>query len=525
MPAGDGIVFTYGDFSLDPRPLFTISKEIIKTPSNTGLASKYSVTLEGHILPTGIDPITENKGGLTRILSSGNLLRDAFGTDFKNLKLQCNSDDPIINSYPKVLSVDIRNASDNYIRRADYTITLEMPSLTGSISESGGVDCDGTIIGDLSASGLISLTDDFTVEFLDEKIGGNLGADGPVLFDETIPSVFSIQRTLSAQGNPLSCGAGSVYTEPWQYARAYIENNLGLQPSMTGLTNLMCVGGMSIANNYRNININKTEGTVNATETFIAFTGIYPATEEFEVSVERSSETSLVTVSVNGTVQGLSTIGYLSVSEDECNPTGVPKFNNALAAWSGNQGVNSVSGALLGRATAAYNVAVNPTAPPDQFYYGAINAKPLSESIGYNISMGTITYSNSYDNRPINCYTGALTENISFTYNQPSDIFASLVVIGRARGPLFQSINTSGTTTRDLSINALIPVVPINPLVENYLESYALPFTGYNDFVKEYETQLAREFDNIFVNSHSESWEPKVGSYTLSKSYTVGYCY
>ena len=512
MPAGDGITFTYGNYAFDPRPLFTVNKEIIKTPANTGLATKYSLVLQGTLAPTGIDPITGRKGGLSRVMSSGTALRSAFDQDFKLLKLQCDSDDPIINAYPKVVSIDIQNASDNFVRRLDYTINLELPSLTGNASEPVGIDCDGDILGNLANSGLIALTEDVTVEFLDERIGG-----GVHLFNGTLPSVFSIQRNLSAQGNPLSCGPGSTYTQPWEYAKAYVESNLGLQPEMTGLTELMCVRGMNIASSFRSIGVNKSDGSVNATETFIAFTGQYPATEEFEVSTDRSLDSPFTTVSINGTVQGLANISYAG-GDHGCTPTGTLKFNNALAAWSG------ISGSIFPRAIKAHDVATRNLV----FATGGLNIYPLSESIGYNPIVGSITYNYTYDNRVVNCYTGAITEDISFTYNEPNDTFASLTVLGRTHGPLFQAINTSGATTREISINALIPVEQINPeLARTDPEAwarYAVPFDGYNDFISMYEAQLALQYQQVFVNSHTQTWDPKLGNYTLNKAYTVGYC-
>ena len=39
MPAGDGILFKYGEYQFDPRPLFTVDKQMVKTPSNTGLGT------------------------------------------------------------------------------------------------------------------------------------------------------------------------------------------------------------------------------------------------------------------------------------------------------------------------------------------------------------------------------------------------------------------------------------------------------------------------------------------------------
>ena len=170
MPAGDGIVFKYGEYQFDPRPLFTIDKQSIKTPSNTGLGTNYTLTLNGSILPSGIDPMDGNKGGLTTVFNHTNALRDAFAQDFKLLVLQCDSDDPIVSGYPKVSSIDVSNASDNYVRRSDYTITLELPSLTGKAYEAGGMICEGDSAGNLQGYGLKSLTDEFTIEFLDEKV-------------------------------------------------------------------------------------------------------------------------------------------------------------------------------------------------------------------------------------------------------------------------------------------------------------------------------------------------------------------
>ena len=82
MPLGDGITFKYGDYEFSPRPLFTVNKEVIKTPSNTGIATKYSLTLNGTILPTGLN-LDDNKGGMTTVLTDAQDLRAAFAKDFE----------------------------------------------------------------------------------------------------------------------------------------------------------------------------------------------------------------------------------------------------------------------------------------------------------------------------------------------------------------------------------------------------------------------------------------------------------
>ena len=173
MPLGDGISFKYGSYEFDPRPLFTVNKEMIKTASNSGLGTKYSLTLNGNILPTGVS-LDDAKGGLTQVFSGTDALRDAFAQDFNLLILQCDTDSPLISGHPKIISVDVNHASDNYIQRADYTINLELPSLTGAGYDVAGVSCYGTEVGNLSSSGLISVSDEVTIEFLDERVGGDI---------------------------------------------------------------------------------------------------------------------------------------------------------------------------------------------------------------------------------------------------------------------------------------------------------------------------------------------------------------
>ena len=548
MPLGDGITFKYGDYQFDPRPLFTTNKEIIKTPSNNTLATKYSLTLEGTILPTGIDPVEGNIPGLTTVLSGTNVLRDAFSQDFKLLLLQCGGNtsgvleggstgllppDILISGYPKVVSVDVANSNDNYIRRADYTINLELSSLTGSVSEPGGINCAGSLVGgtNLSASGLISLTDEFTIEFVDERVGGDISNfDNTLTADQlshygfgggfqSMPSVFSLQRTLSAQGDTLAgtgCEIDGVgeYIEPWERAKNYVSANLGLNSSMTGLVGLMGLSGtpaLNVVNNFRNVSVNKTEGTVNATETWIAATGNYLGTEDFEVTVERAIDNPFTTVSVNGTIQGYTTIEY---SGGVPSGTGT-KFGNALSMWSGVG--SNVSGSILPRVVGVYH-GLPPWKgnPSDQRF---INIEPLSESIGYNPIGGTVTYSNSYNDRPPHCAPNALTETISFSFNEPNDVFASLTILGRSAGPLLQEIGTVGPRTRDISIDA---VIAASTGCDIY--SVADPPTDYDALITAYEARLNAEYSQVFTNSFSKSWEPKVGHFTLSKSWTLGSC-
>jgi hypothetical protein len=494
MPAGDGITFSYGDYSFDPRPLFTVNKEVLKTPANSGLATKYSMTLNGTILPTGIN-LDDNKGGLNTVISDAQALQTAFGKDFNLLLLQCDSGTPIISGYPKVVSIDVNNASDNYVRRADYTISLELPTLTGTRSDNVGL-ASGE--GDLSSLGLVSLTDESSIEFLDERIGGASLA----IFGETanLPTIFTITRNISAQGDSLSPIDSGEYIEPWTRAKQYVIDNLASTGDFHSyFSGLMCVDGLNIVNNFRTLSVNKTDGSVSATQTYLAYTGDYSATEDFEVSVEQSSDTPYTNVSINGTIQGL-VGGDLGAGLDNCPPTGA-KFDNAVAMWSG-----VVSGNMYSRAEKAFDIHGHLGITDN------LNINPLSYTLGYNPIVGTITYSASYNDRLAFYYASAVTETISYTFNDRADLYASITVLGRAAGPLLQPLGSTGPKTQDVSIDVLVkPTVDDDPIAVPtiLIEAYA---------------NIMDDPTSSLVTSNTKTWEPREGHFTWSKSWEIGTC-
>jgi hypothetical protein len=115
----------------------------------------------------------------------------------------------------------------------------------------------------------------------------------------------------------------------------------------------------------------------------------------------------------------------------------------------------------------------------------------------------------------------AKSEVINITENNPNDVFASLVIVGRQGGPLYQDINTIGPRTREISIEAVLP--PDTGCVVGGLLSYAAP-TGYDSLVSGYESYVSGSYEQVFVNSETKTWSPKDGRFTFSKSWTVGEC-
>ena len=525
------LTFSYGDYTLEPKPLFNLNKEYIKTPAGTGLGTRYNLTLEGNLLPAVSHGFDQSITGVFNAVES---LRGAFDTDYKPFFLGCVGDDPIVSGHPKITAFDVNYAGDNYTQRASYSISLNLPTLVGTGFETVGPETD-----DLSSHGIISYSDDFSIEFTDERAGGliTLGPTfdvdgnptGPAVID--FPSVYTVNHNVSAQGEPLSG------FNPTTLAQNFVSSRLGWNNVMSGVSGIINASGI-VCNNFRTVSVNQTEGTCNATETFVINpSGRYK--EDFEVSANTSVEAPYISVDINGTIQGYASVEYPSrtgeYTDGDYNEALAyaqentrPKIQNALGAWSGAVDVDGttpskmgLSGLLYSRANAFYQA--NPKHPAF-LASSSLNPITLSTAVGYNITEGTITYAYSYDDRPINCVPEALTETINITENEPNDIFASLVVLGRASGPLLQDIGTKGPRTRDISIDAFLPIATGCAYTGMYRPSMFIAPTGYDAFVSGYENNLTSTYSGVYINSQSKTWQPKIGRFTYNKSWTVGDC-
>ena len=476
--------------------------------------------------------------GITGVFSGIQSLRDAFDTDYKPFFLGCFGSPPIVSGHPKITSFDVNFEGDNYVQRASYTIGLNLPTLIGSGFETVGPETDS-----LHSHGIISYTDDFSLEFTDERVGGQISlADGTHI---DMPSVYSVTHNVSAQGEPLSGH------DPAYLAQQFVSSKLGFSNEMGAVSGILNTSGVA-CNNFRTISINKTEGTCNATETFmINPSGKYK--EDFELSANTSVEDPFTSIEINGTIQGYANVNYpnpnpLGESFAGSDGDSTPKFQNAITAWSGLRNAagavttEGISGLLYTRANSFYQFQ-----PPHPAFLGAhsegdptrkaintLNPTTLSTAVGYNITEGVITYAYSYNDRPIHVVPDALSETINITENEPTDIFASLQVLGRASGPLLQDMGTKGPRTREISIDAFLPIGTGTNFTQNvdgttqYTQlnnpSFLVAPTGYDGLISGYEYSLTSTYASVFINGQSKTWQPKIGRFTFQKSWTVGDC-
>ena len=461
------ILVTYGSFTFDsinqPNPGVSISRVGERSPGNyDALFTPLEVTLEGNVITSGFQPV----------VSGIHAIEDAFSPELgcQVFKIQCDSNTPLIDSSGVVTNISFqpRNDADLFAQNASYTITLTIPSLSG----------DAPI-----ASGITSISEEWSIQHLDEKAGGT--AFGGALMD----TAFTVSHNVSLQ-------VDGCATDGLSDAETYLNTLYGSStPSDANVANVFDISSLSItySNHYRVLNKNVQEGSISMSETWVASTGT--ALEDFEVTREKNLDSDQTTVTANGTIQGLASISY---------PAGTgstSKMQNAITHWTG-----VVSGSLYSRANALYDggYSLNPTG--------------FSSSIGYNGGAGTVSYNYVFNDRPANCVAGAKSEIINISETEPNDVFASLTVLGRLSGPLFQEISTSGARTREISIEAILP------------RSGACTFADftapgdYDSLVDTYEAGLTSAYSQVFINNDTKTWSPKDGRFTWTKSWTVGNC-
>ncbi len=293
--------------------------------------------------------------------------------------------------------------------------------------------------------------------------------------------------------------------EAWQQAKGYILNKISNTAigtrsgayqtedgvSGTWLTGFIGVDGISLPNSFRGYDykriqsIDKTAGSFSVTETWLLVdstvsgleglaagldasdpfndTTENPVVETMEVSQSTSKDDGLITVEINGNIEGLAR------KEDWELATLKPQYNSTQTAQTTMNKYKYEQAVRRMRYLSPYlyqiahqAVAAGGTSPAAQlaaspvFTNTSLNPIPVSKSIVRNPTQGTISYNLTFDNRPSSCIPGALTETITVEDSHPHHIFSETPVIGRRRGPVFQDINTQSAWRRSLTIEVQV---------------------------------------------------------------------
>ncbi len=527
---------------LTPAPLAQVTKEYQKNGDGTIVGVQYNISLTGKILAHKGTPGSKASAGDTNsyqsaIISSQKAIRELFADEGGMLEITAWDGGTQLTCYPRVVSIDFPSRDPvSWFNVCDYTINLEADYVDGSFPE----------INDAFDWAISSSSEsiDFGEEDGQYHYAWTASRDVP----PAIAKVFRFSRTISAQGkkryddstaapdtpSPLMDGG-----EAWQQASGYVMDKLSLGfPAAQGdafnypsndtpalarppEAFLGLPDYYNVYNHKRSVNIDKTGGSFSVTEEFIFGSGSATSavTEDTNVSVDKSNDTGLINVSVQGTIVGLNTNQYGDPFVLDDHSTNA--YNVASDHWKNNV------------EPYVYNMANALGGPEITRFIGGqstLNPIPKSEAVSRNPGAGSVNFTYTFDNRPTICVPGALAENITITDNAPGQTVALTAVPGRIFGPVMQDIGTQDAPwSRQLSLEVIVSGMSpatCSPTNIGIWLSEKKP----SNTTAPYDQKAAIESIIIGAAPHgkpgvtkaftagqpSENWDPKNGRYTYN---------
>ena len=607
---------------LIPTPFVSVGKTFDKSGSGEILGVRYAITLTGTIVydrgsPNSSGNFSSSDATETIAANAEYASIQAKQKAIMNLFSKKNEggllhvDNPKAGSlgfkcYPRIISVDMPTHDPGRPTMAAYTIVLEADKLVGPT----GVVNDEDDWERLNKWLVSSASESWTIN---ENEGGKAitMASGPIT---KVEKTYTLTRNISATGKgkfddntdaadgfkgdnfstkyvedvvTSSGGSEPTYTtvakngQAWQQARGFVYDilkygNVFLVGEQANSTNTMDANGINLPDGYDGYNYVRSEtvdelgGTFSATESWILLPdGHNKVTETVESSLSQSQDTGIIKVSINGTIQGVGTQNKdATLPGTEAADTTVDfeeKYANATARLTGIEGKLYLTAQDLLRDNAAHSTTV-------------LNPAPLSKTVGRNPYTGTITYSLEFDNRPTFAIPGVRSETIAVNDTYPGYVAATTQVIGRALGPVLQSIGTQTVWERSLSISCVVGVSStgtcagakdsggnlldpqpdneadcdaaddgtwtgddLNPLGDPKTDHYAGAIAAKPSHVQTQREAIIKIIDQFnpakagthdgtptgtplinvfFTKSPSETWNPRTGAWTFDVSWT-----
>jgi hypothetical protein len=493
---------------------------------------------------------TEERVGA--ILFKQKAIRELFSKDFRKIEITDWNDDSnsAIYVYPRVVSVDFSEGI--YINTCDYTITLEADTL---LDANNDIDMEASAITlddirrhtselqlyeNFSGAFIQSFNEDWSIE-VDETFGETQLGDDKIY----LPQSYRITRSLSCTGKRhFMPDKGTV--EAWEMARRFVTERLknerneyatdpnayypnrGYDSALTSVRNLAS-GSMNLIKEYEAYNhsvaeqISESEGTFSVSESWLLATG--DSYENFQLSISNSIDAPFIDVSINGTIKGLTTKNQSDYDKEKNNLTGETPKEETQIEGSGrlrtalNKYYEISNTGNFGIGCDIFKRANNTVAVQ-------LNSQPKSISLGTNPFTGELTYSLSFDNRPLNAISGVLSEQISVNDTYPGDVIAVIPVLGRSTGPVLQYMGGRTEYRRDVSINLLMDYSKIaydkyrDPLILKKPSIVQPQASQLQNLLKELSPSNEPGVRKYFLASApSESWNPKEGSYSINLSW------
>jgi hypothetical protein len=550
------------------------------------------ITLSGKLLNqrAADDPAADN--GVSPVLDKAlNLESHFLANDGEELIIKCGEEGTETKFLGcRIADISVNKTGDNWVRTADYSITLESKSGAGDCSHA---DSEGN---EPSVFYVDNPVDSWSMEPIEDFIGdvspnpktnniewhnpfnspGGTDLSADPNSPTSSPSVtnsphFRVSHRVSAVGFTTSSNTNAAYLN----AKAWVDSRLNLSKDKndsalaTPTTGVSGCSGMPhifkdttglagmvdnstvLYNHNRQISYSVTDGSYEVSDTWLAMPVGQKSIEEYSIEVS-TDERYIKTVRVQGNIKGLyirdiigggsgpSSKGSLvlgpSGTSSSTDPAlGKSKYDNAENSW-----ISGIKPYLFSRAmsvmggadrTVDYvnptNAALSSTRPNNPIFSKerALNPIPVSTTEGHDHRKGTITYSYEFTNRNI-VISGAISSSLSINDTGPTDVISENFVIGRALGPIIQSMGTTTSSRKDVSID--LTVFP--PMDEKgfHISNVKCPmYTGgylwnkVNTLVDDLAPAGSVQY---YRSANNYSWSPIDGRFTLNKSWIYQSC-
>lgn len=389
----------YNSHKVIPAPLVSIQKKIERFESGQRKRSYFSIVVEGTISVAKGSP---NEDGVLWDVS-GYPADTATLTDDNRLAIMREKQGALIALFDE-------DGKWFEIQPYDGSAPIKFQPRVGEISFEKGIwydlckysipmEADVIFFGDREVTGIFQeVEESWSIEATDEK-----------------QRAYKVTHQISAARRNKYDDTGELESYGWELAKtdvvAAMGYNYDFNHSFSGTQ----------YNHVYTENLDVSGGKYSIIETWFVYDGgVY--FEDYNSSTKYSKQEGIYSVSMEGTITGLST-----TSEGFGD-----RWTNAQAGWT------AVQSLLLSRAQDISGI--------------TLNALPMSYSIGRNPKTGVITYSYEYSNRAGTTIDGALWEQFTLTNTFATPVIAQHVCVARAIGPVLQEIGTQTVKRRTLSI-------------------------------------------------------------------------
>ena len=525
----------YGNYTFPgPTPDVGWSYEFNQTSAGRNIGATLKINIEG---------IVGESGSVTGI-------EHAFSKDYEPFTIisSCNEAEVFpdnanlahdITNGIRVDRVSIDNSQDEYWRNwISYQIALSVPLNSGQKYLDGGGE--SSMLKDIYISSLsdtMSVSVDDGADYLEDRNSAMYPSGGPLS-----TRYLTITRTISAAGKEMKnkqaiTNAVDAVKKVDQHTS--FEDRINTQ-----------FAGLNFFDKVTSQNYDSVQGTYSVTDTIKAFSGT-PAklyTHEYNISNTIDSQLNR-TVSINGTIQGFNPVAPAKtdvIFDDGDATTKEPEHGStanlayAVAAQGFKEEIQLIKDRVLfsafypsgkyieridGSQTTFPGFRIdqkNSNSIPKIERSSFLNPIPATLSASHNKNEGTVTYTCSYDNRPVNHEAGTITENISVSDEYSNrEHYAQNIMY---RGAIMQTLGMSTIPSRTVSYTAKFKTSPTKNAVQDMVKLNELNTDEVSKAIDQFDPKdMITNFTNSWITNDTSTSNFIDGSFTRTKTWNYSH--